>query len=91
MSLILISPQDHMRQAGDVCFSQVFRDGSGKMQLTLLVLFKVLYDMVELETVWSSFLTIGSFHDMEEGSGRKLIIQLEISRSNGSCAKVPCF
>lgn len=22
--------QDHMRRAGDVCFAQVFRDGSGK-------------------------------------------------------------
>jgi hypothetical protein len=30
--------QDHMRQAGDVCFSQVFRDGSGKIQLTLMAL-----------------------------------------------------
>jgi hypothetical protein len=30
-----------MRQAGDVCFSQVFRDGSGKnrkIQLTLMAL-----------------------------------------------------
>lgn len=23
--------QDHMRRAGDVCFSQVFRDGSGRI------------------------------------------------------------
>ena len=23
--------QDHMRKGGDVCFSQVFRDGNGKL------------------------------------------------------------
>lgn len=32
-----------MRRAGDVCFSQVFRDGSGKMLFMLQVCFLVVY------------------------------------------------
>ncbi|KAJ0110713.1 hypothetical protein Patl1_01004 [Pistacia atlantica] len=31
--------KDHMRRAGDVCFSQVFRDGSGKIFRDMLVLY----------------------------------------------------
>lgn len=30
--------QDHMRRAGDVCFSQVFRDGSGRRHWNSLCL-----------------------------------------------------
>lgn len=46
--MLLFYDQDHMRRAGDVCFSQVFRDRGGKWNW--LVLFCMLISLWYLYT-----------------------------------------